>query len=477
MALSPQWAQSVVVRSDDGTIVRPQSHGSLVAYTYAAAGRPIIVRPRDPRVFTAASSHDGKEAAAGQAEEGGYDAHRAGGGGGQASLLSSLITGRDVAATFWVPDPKRNEVGLLEAMHRRTAANRTHVLLHSRPLPELQFNFSTCQGDNIDLSHDAFRLSKTSMAMLQLERRLMDGDEIVLHSDADAGGGGKFGRTDSDVRRQPHAPPTASATISGKAFKDQLRQGLRALHEEEYYLVRYRDYSAWAVRYYADIAKKDHFWANKYVEQCFAVHVGKEPGELIPITEAQFLFGVEMLQRQLLEQVGMGVTVDINYSALSKDQFRSLGVILGNGMRDVGVEGEELRRRQEAEREEEEKRRAANFNSGAYEPPSMWDWSPAAIKKRIDHQLQRQYQTLGRLVVRGVVLGVGLYVAWSYVRRALPSDDNGVNSRGQRRKRWGARDSYYGDEDAKFAPKGFLRSVMFGPKEVFDYLLAPTTSD
>ncbi|ESS62293.1 hypothetical protein TCDM_10048 [Trypanosoma cruzi Dm28c] len=258
-----------------------------------------------------------------------------------------------------------------------------------------------------------------------------------------------------------------------KTFKDKLRHGLRAIHEEEYYLVRYRDYSAWGVRYYGDIAKRDHFWGKKYVEQCFAVHVGKEPGELIPITEAQFLFGVELLQRKLLEQVGIGVTMDINYLALSKDQFRSLGVLLGDGMRDVGVEGEELRRRQEAEKEEEEKRRRTNLHSDAYEPPSMLDWSPSAIKKRLDHQLRRQYQALGRFVVRGVVLGVGVYVVWSYVKRALPSDAGGVNSRSQRRNRLGGRDSYRGD-DVTFAPKGFLRSVVLGPKEVFDYLLAPT---
>ncbi|KAF8301247.1 hypothetical protein TcYC6_0055080 [Trypanosoma cruzi] len=475
MALSSQWAQSVVVRSDDGKIFHPKQVSSA-AYTYAAVGRPIIVRPRDPRVFTATSSSDWRESGGlkGEGEEkGGGNVHAAAGGGGRASFLSSLVAANDVAGTFWIPDPKRNEVGLLEAIHRRTAANRTHVLLHSRPLPELQFNFSTCQGDNIDLSHDVFRLSKTSMALLQMERNLADREEIIVRSDADAGGNGKFGRMDSDGRRHTHAPTSSSTSISGKTFKDQLRHGLRAIHEEEYYLVRYRDYSAWGVQYYGDIAKRDHFWGKKYVEQCFAVHVGKEPGELIPITEAQFLFGVELLQRKLLEQVGIGVTMDINYLALSKDQFRSLGVLLGDGMRDVGVEGEELRRRQEAEKEEEEKRRRANLHSDAYEPPSMLDWSPSAIKKRLDHQLRRQYQALGRLVVRGAVLGVGVYVVWSYVKRALPSDAGGVNSRGQRRNRLGGRDGYRGD-DVTFAPKGFLRSVVLGPKEVFDYLLAPT---
>ncbi|RNE94888.1 hypothetical protein TraAM80_10523, partial [Trypanosoma rangeli] len=118
--------------------------------------------------------------------------------------------------------------------------------------------------------------------------------------------------------------------------------------------------------------------------------------------------------------------------------------------------------------------RAEEFNSGAHEPPSIWGWSPAAIRKRIGHRLQRHYQALGRLVVRGVVLGVGAYVAWSYIRRALPSDDDGANRRGQRRNRWSGRGGSYAGDDAKFAPKGFLRSVVLGPKEVFDYLLAPT---
>ncbi|KEG07513.1 hypothetical protein DQ04_09571000 [Trypanosoma grayi] len=457
MSLSPEWAKSVVVRSE-GNIVAQHQQAPTAARTYAVAGRPIIVRRRDPRVFTA-------EAATSAQNNGGEESRP------QGPSLGWLVTGRDVAETFWVPDVKRNEASLLETMYRRTAANRTHVLLHSRPLPELQYNFSTCTGENIDLSHDVFRLSKTSMAILQMERHLSDGDEILLHTNAGSSSGANVDASSSQRRTQPTSDV---ASITGKTFKDQLRHGLRYIHEEEYYLVRYRDYSAWAVQQYAAIAKKDHYWGKKYVEQCFAVHVGKEPGELIPITEAQFLFGVELLQRQLLEQVGTRVSIDINYSALSKDQFRSLGVLLGDGMRAVAVDGEERRRQEE---EEEERRRTVNTNKDAYVPPSMWDWSPSAIKKRIDHQLQLRYQALGRFVVRIAVLGVGLYVAWSYVRPALPIEGSSTVSggRAQRRGQRSGRGNVYADDGDAFVPKGFLRSVLLGPKEVFDYLLAPAS--
>lgn len=466
MTLSSHWGESVVVLSESNTVVsHPQA---------SSAGCPVYVRPRDPRLLAVDCAHD--------AGAGGGRGENSGDGGGllQSLPLLSLVTGRDVAGTFWVPDAKRNEMSLLEAMHRRTAANRTHVLLHSRPLPELQFNFSTCTGDNIDLSHDAFRLSKASMALLQLERNVRDEDEISMAPDtnsrASKGADSNDGNGVVKSRLYSSSGSSRQSGMSGKAFKDQVRNGLRSIHEEEYYLVRYRDYSAWAVRQYREIAKKDFFWGKKYVEQCFAVHVGKEPGEFIPITEAQFLFGVELMQRHLLEQVGMGAATDINYTSLSQDQFRSLGVLLGDGMRGVGVDGEEFLRRQREEREkaEEERRRAANADAGVYVAPSIFDWSPGAIKKRIDHQLQKRYQTIGRFVVRSAVLGLGVYLGWAYIRRRLPRSDNNNNynnySRAQRRGRWGAFD---GDDAPPFVPRSLLRSVFLGPKEVFDYLLAP----
>ncbi|ORC89906.1 uncharacterized protein TM35_000101740 [Trypanosoma theileri] len=476
MTLSPQWSNAVVVRSEDGTIVQTQQKrpAAGTSASSSAGPRPIIVRPRDPRLFTAAAA---ASAASQQNSNSGDPAGISGSSHNNSSgtpFLASLLVGRDVVETFWIPDPKRNEMGLLESMHRRTAANRTHVLLQSRPLPELQFNFSTCTGDNIDLSHEAFRLSKTSMAILQMERNLSDGAEVVMRFDADPHGT-TSGSNSSNHNHNNNSGSVNQARsrpggISGKVFKDQLRNGLRSLHEEEYYLVRYRDYSQWAVQQYSEIAKKDHFWGKKYVEQCFAVHVGKEPGELIPITEAQFLFGVELLQRYLLEQVGMNTPQNINYTSLSKDQFRSLGVILGDGMRPVGVEGEEYQRQRREEEEEAERRRAASANANIYVPPSIWDWTPGAIKKRINHQLQSHYQALGRFVVRSTVLAVGVYIVWSYVRRALPQSPTSDPRPVQRNRR---SNNYYPEDTDAFTPSGLFRSVLLGPKEVFDYLLAP----
>ncbi|CBH13592.1 hypothetical protein, conserved [Trypanosoma brucei gambiense DAL972] len=457
MSLSPQWSQhSVVVHSEGQAIVQQSQPHS---FTPSSIGRPIIVRQRDPRVFTATPTASTSSIAAE--------------GGGSVFALTSLVRPQDISETFWVPDATRNEVGLLEAIQKRTAANRTYVLVHSRPLAELQCNFSTCTGDNIDISHDVFRLSKASAALLQMERNLFDGGSAYLHGDAPKGGTGADADSFKSNVRMPRGPTGFKGNVPSKTFKEQLRMGLCSINEEEYYLVRYRDYSLWAVQRYADIAKKDGFWGKKYVEQCFAVHVGKEPGELIPITEAQFLFGIELLQRQILEYVGIYDSLDINYCALSRDQFRSLGVILGDGMRAVEVEGEEIRRRREEEEESKDSR--ANAHSDAYVPPSIWDWRPSAIKKRINHQLQLQYHAIGRLVVRVVMFGTATYIVCSYAQRFLPQAGSGNGATSQRRgKGYRGQGGNYDRNDTPFVSRGFLRSVMLGPKEVFDYLLAPS---
>nr|CCD16549.1 unnamed protein product [Trypanosoma congolense IL3000] len=302
-----------------------------------------------------------------------------------------------------------------------------------------------------------------------MDRNLLSGGSGGYIRDGVTGSRGKTEVESAEI----YGNNQRGVAVCAEAFKEQLRMGLRSINEEEYYLVRYRDYSAWAVQHYACVAKRDSYLWKKYVEQCFAVHVGKEPGELIPITEAQFLFGVELLQRQLLEYVGMCDSLDINYCALSKDQFRSLGVILGDGMRPVGVEGEELQRRREEEAEAA--RRSTNPHADAYVPPSMWDWTPGAIKKRIRHQLQLQYSRIGRFVVRVVMFGAVTYIVWSYVQPLLPQGDGtGGGNRRQRRGRGprGQYDAYEGD-GASFVPRSLFRSVLLGPKEVFDYILGP----
>ncbi|KAG8342932.1 hypothetical protein TRVL_06236 [Trypanosoma vivax] len=356
MSLLPQWSsQSVVVHAEGNITRQPVDATStlMTEFTPSSVCSPIVIRRRDPRELCVAET----------VNEGG--------------VLSSLVGSRDVATTFWIPDPARNEIGLLEAMHRRTTANRTNMLVHSRPRVELQFNFSTHTGDNIDISHPVFHLPKASVALLQMEHHFSGGNGDKLQGGVAAG----YAST-SDTMAQHHASDGSSnlnqggdtvfdkgmrhsvgrqekTCVLGSAFREKLRMGMSYINDEEYYLVRYRDYSAWAVKQYSEVAKRDHFWGKAYIEQCFAVHVGKGPGELIPITEAQFIFGVEILHREFLERTGMAKTQGTACFALTKDQFCSLGVVLSDGMRAVGVEGEEMRRRLAEEREEEGRKAVA----------------------------------------------------------------------------------------------------------------------
>ncbi|EPY18824.1 hypothetical protein STCU_09755 [Strigomonas culicis] len=361
----------------------------------------------------------------------------------------------------------------------RGSHNTNPVLLQSRPLLELQFNFSTVNNNNIDLSHNCFRLSKTAMAVQQMDRTIgeveEEYDQYYNGGSAHGDGGGSGG-------------PTVS--MSTRDFKHTIRSSLQSIQEEDYYLVRYRDYSSWATQRYHRLAKSDSYFGRKYVEQCFAVHVGREPGELLVITEEQFLFGIDILQRQQLKQVlhlpggpsaarhGGGKQnaqnyfqnqLDIDYCALNADQYRSLGAVLGDGMRQVLVEGEELKQKAEAEA----RRRSTGAPDG-YVAPAWWDWSPAAVRARVQHQLSYYYQSIGKLAVQLIVVGCFAYVGYSYVRGLLPAAaESHSGRRGDRRGRGGGRArGGYDDDDPPYR-RTLFRSLMFGPKEVFDYLLAP----
>ncbi|KAG5482034.1 hypothetical protein LSCM1_05749 [Leishmania martiniquensis] len=504
MSLSSQWSQSVVVRATaSGEVIVPQQPNNGTARAMAAAGNPIVVRAR-----TAANFGEGVRPHAGDSRDRGEI--------GQ-GFFSALVAGYDVSRTFWIPNPSRGEMGLLEYLHRRGSANKSNVLLQSRPLPELQFNFSTCTGCNIDLSHNMFRLSKAAMALQHMDATLGDDGD---HDDDDfevgvgVGGGGAGGSVVANMFSGGPSPSPASGrpaaapqrlSISTRAFKASMRASLQSLQEEDYYLVKYRDYSSWAVSEYRSICKADSVFGRKYVEQCLAVHVGREPGELVLITEAQFLYGVDLLQRQLMNQltsavprrpsrlVGAGANessyqqyqIDINYSALNADQFRSLGALLGDGMRQVGVEGEERRREEQAKAEARVRARGGE-DYYDYRPPAWYDWTPGAIRARVQHRLRGYYRSVGQLTVQLAVVGVCGFLVYRAAKGYLPGlspqsdgDYGGRGGRGGGSGHAGRRGDRYGggrrmDDDYYYDYRpGLLRSILMGPKEVLDYILAP----
>lgn len=347
-----------------------------------------------------------------------------------ASLTEALI-GRDIADTFWKPDATKGEKGLLETLYIRTAANTTYLLVNTRPDAELCRNFSTPDGKLFSLQHNMFKLSKTALAFGQLER--MDDD----------------------------------LTMRGRDVKDGLRQGLPSLQQDDFYLVRYRDYSSFAVKQYSEDAKRDTFMGPRYVERCFAVRVGQNSGVFIPISEAQLIFGWELLQKQRLE---MPPSLAQNTFALNADQFRSLGVIVTDEELAASRTGSNARLRGAAAG-------GGDGAESAYVPPHPWDWTPAAIQKRWTHYLEQKYRSVGRFVVQAVVAGVCLYVAYSYARRALGFSDvpqlPPARGRGSRSARRGHADAYY---DGDHGSSGVIPAILSGVglKGLFDVLLAPS---
>lgn len=461
------------------------------ARAMAAAGNPIVVRRRNDGFFSSVGSGAM------------VPLQGSGDGGRRQGVLSTLIGGFDVGQTFWIPDAAAGEVSLLEHLHRRGATNRSHVLLQSRPLPELQFNFSTCTGANIDLSHNIFRLSKAAMAMQHMDATLGPSDEDDNGATASSlSTQGGYGSPAHRSQKSRACGGGSQLSISTRAFKATMRASLQSLQEEDYYLVKYRDYSTWAVTEYRSICKSDSIFGRKYIEQCFAVHVGREPGELIPITEAQFWYGVDLMQRQLMNELrsDTGIRaaadgfdanhrsyaqyqIDVNYSALNADQYRSLGALLGDGMRQVGVEAEE---RQRKENEMAQRVRAARGGGGScddnYTPPAWYDWSPGAIRARVQHRLHMYYRSVGQLTIQLAVLGVCGWIVYRSIREYIPgylSSSSSAERPEHGKRRGGSDGDYRGrswDRDDNYGYQyrpGFFRSLLMGPKDVFDYMLAP----
>ena len=362
------------------------------------------------------------------------------------SAAASLVIGTDLSSTFWKPDAASpGQMGLLEALHRRGSNNKTFILVHSRPDAELSRNFSLSNGQCIDVSKPRFKLSRTSIALQNIQQ-LPDG--IAMQSGA--------------VR---------------KGMTEQLPN----LKLDEFFMLRYRDYSDWAVKEYGSEAKRDTILGPKYVERFFALRVGNNAGVLIPITEAQLVAGFELLQKRELEQAHHTAAaqdiaaVGLNKYALTEDQYRSLGGL-----------GEELASPQ-AGATTSPSPAPNNSRQAPYEAPSWYDWTPGAVQKRIAHQLEEQYRSVGRFVVKGLLVGFCLYLGIHLVRKGMGVDGSGgyddrrptprgANRRLTRRGRPSAQEQY---DDAPSG--GIVGSIVrgffsVGPKQLFDFILAPSSS-
>jgi hypothetical protein len=368
------------------------------------------------------------------------------------ALTDMLLAQDQTAGTYWVPGPGDAQTpSLLQALHVRGASAKTFILVHSRPDSELRRNFSLCNGLCVDISAPRFKLSRTSIAL-------------------------------QNINNMPDHVQMTSGHV-----KREMVKALPALKVDEFFLLRYRDYSDWALRQYASEARRDVVLGPMYVERFFALRVGNNPGVLIPITERQLLAGYEILQRRELEQSHMPTTTNpkgaadepaVNRHAITEDQFRSLGGRVEEMLEDTSAAAlQEQLAQAQAQAQQSQHR-------GGYVPPAWYDWRPSAIQIRLAHALEEQYKSVGRFVVKTVLVGMFLYLGVQLVRRGLGVDDARrlptpppSSARGRRRSSGGyAVDS---DSSSSSSSGGVVGAVVksffsVGPKQLLDFALAPS---
>ena len=335
--------------------------------------------------------------------------------------LTEKIVGRDVSRLYWVPDPQKGEKGLLEMLAKRTADSGNYLLVHSRPDEELRKNFSDPTGAHIDLSLPCFKLSKSAIIVHQMKDHISD-----------------------------------DAMLRGKVVREGLEKSIPHLQDDEYYLVVYRDYSAFATSEHRKEAKRDRMFGPLFVERHFAVLVGQNAGVFVPITEGEALYGWERICEQ---NIRAGATHPLYF--LNTDQFRALqGATAKHQYRAIREEKET------ADRERVHSDPAAVARDG----PSMWDWRPSAIRKRVDRYMERQYAALGHFVIKVVIVGGSFAILFVSVRQSIPGT---IFSSLFGRRDAGNSSDYYSPRRSRVtqeASGGFFR---FSLRDMFDYVLAP----
>jgi hypothetical protein len=373
--------------------------------------------------------------------------------------LMRLFAKDEVAAQYWIPDAGHGECGLLEFIKKRTAENTNYVLLQARPVPELAKNFCFPNGILVDLSVEKFRLSKVMQTVKGIDQMIPD-------------------------------------QVSGQEIREGVRGQLPELYKNHYYLVKYRDYSSYAINTYFSDSKKDLAFGKRYVEKFFAVRVGANPGCFIPISEAQCLFGWEKILEAYLEdteahtglapsQRRIGAEALASPTSpkgpriyLNQMEFESMMALSGPGpsLTDDDARLHQARRGMHQQQDP---------SGPPIDYPSAWDWTPGAVQKRWQYFVDQQYRRLGRFFFRLGLLCVGVGVAYYCFRRAMgsrpepthdPRENRSSAYRRSRRDNGGGapRDSYGYSDDL---PQSLFEAVLsMSPRTLLDYALAPRES-
>merc|ERR1712000_512354 len=118
-----------------------------------------------------------------------------------------------------------------------------------------------------------------------------------------------------------------SSSVEGMMRLSDVREGIRSgismMQTDEYFLVKYRDYSEFAINRWSEDAQRERFMSPKYVEKYFAIRVGTSHGVFIPISETQFLRGTEILSTANMSAEAFASSKFA--VSLNTDQFKAIG--------------------------------------------------------------------------------------------------------------------------------------------------------
>ena len=174
---------------------------------------------------------------------------------------------------YWVPG--EDESGLVQAVVGLPAGN--YVYLHARPTGELRANFADIESEWVDLF------------------------------------------TDLNVQGKTHAFKQSAAKVKDTSVYtvQSVQQRLREASHNEYLVVKYRDWSRWAVSRYPSEARggfgslKESTSAlvpvvlnpfkRSYVDRFYLVCVNPGPGYFIPLTKKQYILASLHLRENILK--------------------------------------------------------------------------------------------------------------------------------------------------------------------------------
>eukprot|EP00760_Papus_ankaliazontas_P028934 PhM_4_TR4069/c0_g2_i1/m.39046 len=296
--------------------------------------------------------------------------------------LARTVVG--TSAEYWIPTG--SEKGLLETIFLKSRSTvGAPVPVGSRPSLELARNFTLPDGTKIDLDQECFKLSRAQYLLAK-----MSGVDVV------------------------------SGQVRGDVLKQGMRENLPKLLNTEYLIVRYRDYSSFAVSAVPKCdVMRDGVLGDRYVSRGFAIRTGQDVGMLIPLTELQYIHAAELTHTMKADLSPRSRSAHGEGTALmflSEDQFRAALA--------VAESVKTARYSPEALEEDAHARGGADAGSGQGEGTlrrrrtrhwtfylQPWQWRSA-----VNEYVDEQYRSVGRIVTRVAIVVGGLSVLYISIR-------------------------------------------------------------